>query len=222
MNELDRRAIAKRLLDMPGANPLNGDFRVGGWPDPEGLTQAAAVLVPIVDRADGMTVLLTQRTDHLHHHPGQVSFPGGRVEANDEHPVATAIRETEEEIGLDRQFLEVAGYLDLYKTVTGFLVTPVVAFVKTGFKLALDTFEVAQAFEVPLDFILDPANYRLESRIVNGAARRYYVIPYEDHNIWGATAAMLVNLGEKLRAEADLPMNVGPAAGDAKKERGTL
>ena len=198
MNTVNRQYIARCLPDVPGVNRLNGDFRVGGWPEDDSETHPAAVLVPIVDRADGMTVLLTQRTDHLHHHPGQVSFPGGRMEAGDEHPIATAMRETEEEIGLRRQFLEVAGYLDLYKTVTGFLVTPVVAFVATGFELSLDTFEVANAFEVPLSLVMDPDNYLLESRVLRGMTRRYYVIPYEDYRIWGATAAMLVDLGQKL------------------------
>ncbi len=199
MTPLSREFISGRLPGCPSTERLNGDFRVGGWTDDGDEAQPAAVLVPIVDRPDGMTVLLTQRTGHLHHHPGQVSFPGGRMEANDEHPVATAIRETEEEIGLHRDYLEVAGYLDLYKTITGFMVTPVVAFVQTGFRLALDTFEVAEAFEVPLSYLMDAKHYRLESRLVKGRIRRYYAIPYHGYKIWGATAAMLADLNAKLR-----------------------
>ncbi len=158
----------------------------------------AAVLVPLVERPEGMTVLLTRRTDHLDDHPGQVSFPGGRVEAHDAGPVETALRETEEEIGLERRYIEVVGALDHYETVTGFLITPVVGLVTPGFSLTLDDFEVAEAFEVPLDFVLDPVNHERQSRVVRGIERHYYVLPYEDHFIWGATAGMLVDLHRKL------------------------
>ncbi|MFN3232749.1 MAG: CoA pyrophosphatase [Alphaproteobacteria bacterium] len=158
----------------------------------------AAVLVPIVLRPAGHTVLLTERTDHLNHHAGQVSFPGGRVEPEDTGPVDTALRETEEEIGLDRGFVDIAGALDVYETGTGFSITPIVGFVREGFDLTLDAFEVAEAFEVPLDFFLDPANHTRESREWQGRLRHYYVMPYDGHHIWGATAGMLVNLYQKL------------------------
>ncbi|HRD64711.1 MAG TPA: CoA pyrophosphatase [Candidatus Competibacter sp.] len=159
----------------------------------------AAVLVPLVERPEGYTVLLTQRTAHLEHHAGQISFPGGRAEDEDASPVDTALREAEEEIGLRRRHVvEIAGFLDLYQTVTGFLVTPVVGFVTPPFELALDAFEVAEAFEVPLEFVLDARNHEYRSMFYKGQQRRYYVIPYEDRFIWGATAAMLVSFARRL------------------------
>jgi 8-oxo-dGTP pyrophosphatase MutT (NUDIX family) len=159
----------------------------------------AATLVPLIDRPAGLTVLLTQRTDHLNDHPGQISFPGGRMEPGDESPLATALRETEEEIGLARRFVNVVGYLDSYATGTGFLVTPVVGLVSPGFSLSLDAFEVAEVFEVPLAFLLDAGNYRRERIQVRTGKRWFHVIEYEDRYIWGATAGMLMNLYEKLR-----------------------
>ena len=168
-----------------------------------GALTPAATLVPLVDRPGGLTVLLTQRTDHLHDHPGQISFPGGRMEPGDDNPLATALRETEEEIGLARQFVNVIGYLDSYATGTGFLVTPVVGLVSPGFSLSLDTFEVADAFEVPLAFLLDSDNYRRERIQVRTGTHWFYVIEYEQRYIWGATAGMLVNLSQKLQVSSD-------------------
>jgi len=158
----------------------------------------AAVLVPLVDYPYGLTVLLTQRADHLSAHAGQVAFPGGRVEESDADPVAAALRETEEEIGLSRDHVEPIGQLDRYVTRTGFMVTPVVAFVHPPFTLALDRREVADAFEVPLDFILDPANAKRHEAEFRGVMRNFYVFSYRDRHIWGATAGMLVNLAELL------------------------
>ena len=153
----------------------------------------AAVLVPIVEREEGPTILLTKRTAHLADHAGQVSFPGGRIEAG-ETPVEAALREAEEEIGLDRSFVEVVGHIDAHETVTGFHITPIVGFVRPGFTLALDAFEVAEAFEVPLAFLFDPRNHQEHSRIYNDTTRRYYAMPYGEYYIWGATARILVNL----------------------------
>ena len=158
----------------------------------------AAVLVPLVERARRVTVLLTQRTEHLSHHAGQISFPGGRVEPRDRGAVDTALRETEEEIGLDRSHIEVVGRLDIYETVTGFSITPVVGIVDEGFSLRIDGAEVREAFEVPLDFVLDPANHQRHSREHDGARRYYDAMPYRDRYIWGATAGMLVNLSRRL------------------------
>ncbi len=160
----------------------------------------AAVLVPLVERPEGITVLLTQRTEHLDDHAGQISFPGGRVEARDAGPVETALRETEEEIGLARSHVEIVGRLDRYETVTGFIITPVVGLVRPGFSLTLDAFEVAEAFEVPLAFVLDPKNHERHSRVIHGIDRHFYVLPYEGRYVWGATAGMLVNLYAKLCA----------------------
>ncbi|MBN9694932.1 MAG: CoA pyrophosphatase [Zoogloea sp.] len=161
---------------------------------PAGPLRPAAVLVPIVMREEGLTMLLTQRTDHLHHHPGQVSFPGGRVEEEDASPVDTALRETEEEIGLARRHVELLGTLPPYRTGTGFEVIPVVGLVAPPFELALDDFEVAEAFEVPLSFLLDPDNHQRHAMEVRGRQREYYAMPYGGHFIWGATAGMIVSL----------------------------
>lgn len=160
----------------------------------------AAVLVPLVDRPEGMTVLLTRRTDHLHDHAGQISFPGGRVDPEDADATAAALRETEEETGLARAHIDLIGQLDIYVTRTGFEVTPVVGLVRPGFTLSPDTFEVAEVFEVPLAFFLDPANRRMESREWQGRRRYFYVYPYDNYYIWGATAGMLNNLAEVLSA----------------------
>jgi 8-oxo-dGTP pyrophosphatase MutT (NUDIX family) len=158
----------------------------------------AAVLVPIVDRPHGLHVLLTQRTAHLRDHAGQVSFPGGRIESDDEGPAAAALRETYEEIGLGSDYIQIVGYLDTYLTATGFSVVPVVGFVRDGFSLALDEFEVASVFEVPLEIILDPANHVVRTREFQGLQIGYYEIPYESYHIWGATAGMLVRLHDRL------------------------
>lgn len=159
---------------------------------------AASVLVPLVQRDDGLRVLLTQRTDHLHDHAGQISFPGGRAEPEDADEVATALRETEEEIGLSRRHIEVIGRLPVYTTITHFVVTPVVALVHPPFELSLDAFEVASAFEVPLPFLMTPAHHRRHLFEAGGAPRQFLSMPWHDGEterfIWGATAAMLRNL----------------------------
>ncbi|HEV2212407.1 MAG TPA: CoA pyrophosphatase [Gammaproteobacteria bacterium] len=153
----------------------------------------AAVLVPLVMHPDMPTVLLTQRTERLQDHAGQVSFPGGSRESSDADPVETALREAREEIGLGREYVEVVGYLPGYLTITGFAVSPVVSLVRPGFALKVDPLEVAEVFEVPLAFLADPLNRRVEKRELAGHAVGYYVFTYEGHRIWGATAAMLVN-----------------------------
>ena len=160
---------------------------------------AAAVLVPIVAHPDQLTVLLTRRSAHLHDHAGQISFPGGRVDPCDENPVACALREAEEEVRLPRELTEVIGRLDTYQTRTGFEIVPVVGIVKPPFDLKPDPFEVAEIFEVPLDFIVDPANHRRDSRVFQGAERHFWAMPFGTYYIWGATAGMLVNLSEVLR-----------------------
>lgn len=173
------------------------DLTAGAKPPQKPLTPAA-VLVPLVDRG-AITVLLTQRTDHLGAHAGQISFPGGSIEPSDPDYVAAALRETEEEVGITADRVDVIGRLDDYITGTGFRVAPVVGVVRPPFEVKVDPFEVAEVFEVPLDFVLDPANHEQHARIVNGVERRYYVLPYEQRYIWGATAGMLINLYEVLR-----------------------
>ena len=159
----------------------------------DGKIRPASVLVPVVKRASGLTVLLTRRTAHLHDHAGQISLPGGRAE-EDESPEDTALRETAEEIGLDPRHVEVLGSLTDYVTVTGYRVTPVVGLVSPPFELQPDAFEVAEIFEVPLAVFLDPANHQRNRVVVQGVERQYYAMPYGPYYIWGATAGMLMNL----------------------------
>lgn len=194
-------AIRARLHAAAGWTPeFAGDG--GRFTDRE--PAGAAVLVPLVQREAGLNLLLTRRTDHLRDHAGQISFPGGRVEPEDAGPVATALRETEEEIGLARRHIEVIGQLPVYATVTAFQVTPVVALVEPGFTLSLDAFEVAEAFEVPLAFLMNPAHHRHHRFEFAGAERRFLSMPWQragrEYFIWGATAAMLRNLYRLLSA----------------------
>jgi 8-oxo-dGTP pyrophosphatase MutT (NUDIX family) len=190
-----RESIRRERAPLGPAAPTSDyDLAPAGASRQDGdALKPAAVLVPLVER-DEMTVLLTRRTEHLRAHAGQISFPGGRVEADDRDAVETALREAEEEIGLARQNVEIAGFLDSYETRTGFHITPVVGFVRPGFELTLDGYEVAEAFEVPLDFLFDPANHQRHSRMHDGARRYYFAMPYRGYYIWGATAGMLMNL----------------------------
>lgn len=165
-----------------------------------GKVTRAAVLVPMILRSDGLSVLLTQRTDHLHDHAGQISFPGGRMDPGDLDPNDTALRESEEEIGLDRRGVEIIGHLPQYLTVSGYSVTPVVALVQPQAEYVLDAFEVADVFEVPLHFLMDPANHQVRIWESDQGGRQFYSMPYESHFIWGATAGMLRNLYHLLKA----------------------
>ena len=157
----------------------------------------AAVLVPVVDHPEP-TVLLTQRSAHLPDHPGQVSFPGGKIDKTDASPLASAFREAEEEIGLDRAHVEPLGYLDLYMTTLGYRIVPVIARVKPGFALTLSTSEVDNAFEVPLAFLMDQANVQRHSRDWQGMTRHYYAITFGERYIWGVTAGILRNLYDRI------------------------
>ena len=190
---VDLEKIRSSLL----REPLDGQFvqEEGG----EGIPLTpAAVLFPIVLRDSGETVLLTQRTAHLRDHAGQISFPGGRVENEDLSPIHTALRETQEEIGLAGEHIEVIGFLPEYRTGTGFRVTPVVALVRPPFELTPDQFEVAEVFEVPLAFLLNPENHKRHSLHHRGALRHFFAMPYGDYFIWGATAGMIRSLTERL------------------------
>lgn len=157
----------------------------------------ASVLLPVILR-DEPVLLFTRRTETLARHSGQVSFPGGRSEERDLSPVETALRETFEETGIAPNFVTVAGYLDRYLTGTGFDIQPVVGVLADGFALVPDPREVAQIFEVPLAFLLDPVNRRRESREIAGRQRSFYAFTYKEHEIWGATAAIVVNLAQRL------------------------
>jgi 8-oxo-dGTP pyrophosphatase MutT (NUDIX family) len=158
----------------------------------------ASVLFPIVLRASGPSVLLTQRTENLKAHPGQISFPGGRVEPGDRSPADTALREAQEEIGLSSNHVEILGYLPEYRTSTGFRVTPVVAAVKPPFSLRPDPGEVAEIFEVPFSFLMDAANHQQHALHYRGKLRHYFAMPYGEYFIWGATAGIIVSLSRAL------------------------
>ncbi len=157
----------------------------------------AAVLVAVVDRPEP-TVLLTQRAQHLPDHPGQVSFPGGKIDKSDADPRASALREAEEEIGLDRSFVEPLGYLDLYMTTLGYRIVPLIARVKPGFDLTLNENEVDAAFEVPLGFLMDQNNVERHAREWQGMTRHYYAITFGERYIWGVTAGILRNLHDRI------------------------
>jgi len=166
--------------------------------EPENAIQAA-VLVPLINRDSGITVLFTQRTAHLADHAGQISFPGGRVEEGDASTQDTALREAEEEIGLPRSHVDIVGLLPEYYISTGFRVTPVVGLIEAPFPVKLDSFEVEEIFEVPLHFFLNPANHEQHSTNFQGRPRQYYAMPYQGRFIWGATAGILYNLYQALR-----------------------
>lgn len=190
-------AELRRGLARPAAASVYGD-------DGAGRDQAAvipaAVLVPIIGRHEGFTVLFTRRTAHLKSHSGQISFPGGRAEPDDASPQHTALREAQEEIGLPPARVEVLGQLADYNTRTGFRVTPVVGLIQPPLEVVPDAREVDEVFEVPLAFLLDPANHRRESRQIGARMASYYVIEHQGRIIWGATAGMLVNLYRQLAA----------------------
>jgi 8-oxo-dGTP pyrophosphatase MutT (NUDIX family) len=180
--------------------PARGDFDLN--PHARGerapLLRPAAVLVPIIDRPGGLTVLLTRRSPNLSSHAGQVAFPGGRIDDSDEGPVGAALRETEEEAGIPSEFITPVGLLDPYETGTGFVIVPVVAVLREGCTPKANPGEVDEIFEVPLAFLMDTANHQRHTAVWQGRERRYYAMPYESHNIWGATAGMIVNLRERL------------------------
>jgi 8-oxo-dGTP pyrophosphatase MutT (NUDIX family) len=204
--ELFDRARAELTLDVPpglddpAITPVRGDHDI----DPVMRAVAAvrpirpaAVLVPIVDRAEP-TVLLTQRATHLPDHAGQISFPGGKIEPDDESPLAAALREAEEEIGLERRFVDPIGYLELYMTTRGYRIVPTIARVAPDFCLNLNRSEVDDAFEVPLAFLMAEENHKLHSREWQGMTRTVYAMPFGERYIWGVTAGILRNLYERI------------------------
>ena len=187
-------------LTDPSITPARGDHDVD--PVMQKVAEVrpirpAAVLVAIVDHPEP-TILLTQRAQHLPDHPGQVSFPGGKIDKSDRSPLDSALREAEEEIGLDRAHVEPLGYLDLYMTTLGYRIVPVLARVTPGFALTLNTGEVDNAFEVPLAFVMDIANHQRHSRDWQGMTRHYYAITFGERYIWGVTAGILKNLYDRI------------------------
>lgn len=195
--------ILRARLATPAPTPERGDHDLNPDLRPVGALRAAAVLVPVVTREAALSVVLTRRTDHLAHHPGQISFPGGHIDADDRSAEAAALREADEEIGLRPDQVTVIGRLAPYVTRTGFDITPVVGLIDPGYTPVPDPSEVAEVFEVPLAFLMDPTNHKRQSRVFEGAERFFYAMPYGDYFIWGATAGMLVNLYERLFGGGD-------------------
>jgi 8-oxo-dGTP pyrophosphatase MutT (NUDIX family) len=204
--EFFHRARARLRFEIPpGLNdasiiPISGDpgnDRMLQIIAQERPIRPAAVLIPIVDRAEP-TVLLTQRAAHLNDHAGQISFPGGKIDATDASPLDAALREADEEIGLGREFIDPIGYLDLYATGFGFRILPTLARIKPGFELRINETEVDDAFEVPLAFLMNPANHQLHAKEFRGMERHYYAMPFAERYIWGATAGILRVLYERI------------------------
>jgi len=194
-----RFEVPSGLID-PNIIPRSGDHGTDRMLEiiaREQPVRPAAVLVPVVDHPQP-TVLLTQRAAHLNEHAGQISFPGGKIDVTDASPLDTALREAEEEVGLSREFVDPIGYLDLYGTSFGFRILPTVARVRPGFKLRINRSEVDDAFEVPLAFLMDPANHQTHSRQFRGMERSYYAMPFAERYIWGATAGILRVLYERI------------------------
>jgi len=188
----DETWLRSRFAEHRSVEPMtSGDGHL--WRSEKAI-RPAAVLVPVIRRESGLTVLFTRRTAHLNDHAGQISLPGGRTEPGDAGAAETAMREAEEEIGLASERVEILGELPAYLTVTGYRVTPVVGLVTPPLDLRPDDFEVAEVFEAPLAFLLDPANHQSNTVQFEGRERRYYAIPYRQYYIWGATAGMLMNL----------------------------
>ncbi|MGJ4912581.1 CoA pyrophosphatase [Bradyrhizobium sp. SZCCHNS3002] len=191
--------VPQALLD-PDVIPASGDSgtdRMLEIISREQPIRPAAVLIPVVDHPEP-TVLLTQRSPNLSSHAGQIAFPGGKIDVTDASPLDAALREAEEEVGLDRSFVDPIGYLDVYGTAFGFRILPTVARVRPGFTLKINAGEVDDAFEVPLAFLMDPANHQLHSKEFRGMERSYYAMPFAERYIWGATAGILRVLYERI------------------------
>jgi 8-oxo-dGTP pyrophosphatase MutT (NUDIX family) len=208
-----KQHIRESLDPRPSAPEENMQWLAGGSAEVVSRVRAllpaqpvpAAVLVPLVEHATGMTVLLTQRAETLKDHAGQISFPGGRIEPEDQDAWHAALREAYEEIGLMPNFVEFAGYLPDHHVITGFRVTPVVGFVNPDYQLRIAKAEVHDVFEVPLDFILDSANHKSRQRKLGDLTYEVHDIPYGERNIWGATAGMLMTLRRMLQTHGDRP-----------------
>lgn len=209
LEDVRARALSRLSLDLPtsATDPLHKPHRGDHILNPdlyqEGLAEKAkpaAVLIPLVARGDETHILLTRRSLALRRHAGQVAFPGGRIDPDDESATAAALREAEEEIGLARQCVTPLGFLDAYLTHSGFRILPLVAEVHAPFTLTINRTEVEEAFEVPLRFLMDPSNHLKESRTREGITRHFHAMPYGEKNIWGVTAGILRNLHERLYA----------------------
>ncbi|MBZ4689551.1 MAG: hydrolase [Cereibacter sp.] len=189
-------------LALTRATDASSDYDLNpGISLPEGRKlRAAAVLIPVWERPGGAQLILTKRASHLAHHPGQIAFPGGKIDAGDASPEAAALREAEEEVGLDPARVEILGQLPPHETVTGYTVVPVLALVRGELDFRCDPREVEEVFTVPLAHVLNPARYRIERRLWRGEWRRYYTVPWGPYYIWGATARMLRGLADRMAA----------------------
>ncbi len=208
------RMLAQRALDKPAASwdqaapraniapPSDFDLNPDAVAEWHGHVKprAAAVLVPVIARVP-LTLLFTQRTEHLAAHAGQIAFPGGKADPRDESPLATALREAAEEIGLDQHWAEPLGQLDRYRTGTGFEITPIIALIDPAFLPVADPHEVAEVFEVPLSYLMNPENHQRHSRDIAGRERHFYAMPYRERYIWGATAGIVRNMHQRLFAQ---------------------
>ena len=192
---IDLENISERLSKINTSLTSDNDLMENEVVRTENLTEAA-VLIPIVERKNGLKVILTKRSNNLKQHPGQVSFPGGKSEKTDKSLVATALRETKEEIGINNKNVEILGQLSKHVTITGFKITPFIGKIRTGFSTKIQTSEVSEIFEVPLSYLSNPKNFRVESVKWKGKKRFFYSIPYGPYYIWGATARILKNLAD--------------------------
>lgn len=196
---LDRLRDRLDPVDTPDLSPRLGDGDLNGLPSPTGRSlQPAAVMAPLLLHDGPPRLLLTERASHLKKHAGQIAFPGGRIEADDLSPAHAALREMREEVGIAPDHVEVIGRFDPYETVTGYCVTPFVGVVSPGYRIELDPGEVADVFETPFDFLMDPANHQRQSRVWQGQERHFYAMPWKERYIWGATAGMLKSLHDRL------------------------
>ncbi|SDW72342.1 8-oxo-dGTP pyrophosphatase MutT, NUDIX family [Albimonas donghaensis] len=210
---IDADMVREAVRRGRGGASSDFDLLPGGrasFPPAGAPLRQAGVLCPLVDRGDGLRVILTRRADHLRQHAGQVAFPGGRVDPTDPSLLHAALREADEEIGLAAHQVDIFGAIDGHETGTGYAITPFVGLVTPDFAPRSDPSEVAEVFEPPLAFLMDPANRRTESRYFQGRDRRYYAMPWEGRYIWGATARMLVGLSDRL---ADLLDEAGLGGG---------
>ena len=198
MMTADPLSTLRQALARPGRETSDYDLN-SGTVLPEGrILKPAAVLVPLTTGPDGARVILTKRSSRLKHHPGQIAFPGGKIDDTDAGPIDAALREAEEEIGLPRQAVDVLGTWGAHETVTGFMVTPVFGMVRDGFAPIPEAGEVEEVFSVPLSHVTDPARFSIEGRMWRGVRRRYYVVPYGPYYIWGATARILRALADRM------------------------
>lgn len=198
MPTADPLAPVLRALNRPGRDTSDYDLNPGTVLAEGRVLRPAGVLVPLVEGRRGVEVILTKRSSRLKHHPGQIAFPGGKVDEGDADPVAAALREAEEEIGLPRRAVEVLGTMGAHETVTGFVVTPVFGRIRDAFTPVPEAGEVDEVFSVPLAHVASPANFRIESRLWRGQIRRYYVVPYGPYYIWGATARIVKALADRM------------------------